>query len=103
MRFEHTCIHLFYITSNEGGLLRGGFSTILFIIIVTIILGVILAVTLLKNNQNEEYIQKTKCFVFAFAKYKNAAYLLNQHMELANDRNVYGAFFAKVLSIKYVH
>ena len=100
MSFEHICIHLFYVTSNGGGLLRGVFSNILFIIIITIILGAILAVTLLENDQNEEYIQKTKCFVFAFVKYKNAAYLLNQHMQLANDRNVYGAFFVKVPSIK---
>ena len=44
--------------------------------------------------------KKAKRNLFCFAEYKHATYLLNQHRQLTNDRNNYGAIFAKVLSIK---
>ena len=46
--------------------------------------------------------KKAKRNLFCFAECKYAAYFLNQHRQLTNGRNVCGADFAKVPSIKYV-
>ena len=63
----------------------------------------LISVTLIQSDQNGEQIQKSQTYFFCFIECKYAAYLLNQHKQVANGRNFSGAIFAKVSSIKYLH
>ena len=62
----------------------------------------LVSVALLQNDQNGKKFKKAKRNSFCFTECKYDAYLLIQHRQLTNGRNVRVLFFAKVPSIKYV-
>ena len=55
----------------------------------------LVSVILLQNDQNGEKCKKAKRIFFCFTECKYDAYLLNQHRQLTNGRNVCGAIFCK--------
>ena len=46
-----------------------------------------------KITKTGNKLKKAKCFFLCFTKCKYVLYLLNQHRQLTNDRNVCGAIF----------